>query len=163
MADVILRPIVELDSPKIYAVALEAWRFTYRGIFPQEFIDTFVKKHYSAEAIVPLFPRMEAGTLFFHVAEDEQGIVGFCNIGISEEGAQLFRIYLLPSHMRRGIGWNLLSLGEEFLAKSRVQEYFCFVHEQNEIGRQFYAKHGFRHIRNKDRAGEWYLEKTLSQ
>jgi len=163
LVNVVLRSIVESDAPNIYAVALEAWRFTYHGIFSQEFIEEFVQKYYSPEAITSLFPRIESGMLFFYVAEDEQKIVGFCNIGIANEGAQLLRIYLLPSHLGHGIGWSLLNLGEEFLRRKGLQEYFCFVHKQNEIGKRFYAKHGFRHVGEKDHPDEWYLAKELSQ
>ena len=162
MADVVLRPMVEADAPNIYGVALEAWQYTYRTIFDQEFIEEFVQKYYSPDAISSLFPRIESGMLFFYVAEAEQEIVGFCNIGITEQGAQLYRIYLLPSYMGRGIGWNLLNLGEEFLAKHGMKAYFCFVHEKNDVGKRFYAKHGFRHISEEDHADEWYLAKSLS-
>jgi len=161
--DIVLRSIVESDAPNIYAVALEAWQFTYHGIFSQEFIEEFVQKHYSPEAITSLLPRIESGTLFFYVAEDEQKIVGFCNIGITEEGARLFRIYLLPSQIGRGIGWSLLHLGEEFLTRKGVQEYSCFVHQRNEIGKRFYARHGFQHVSEKDHPDEWYLVKHLSR
>ena len=162
MADVVLRSLVRSDAPHVHAVALEAWQFTYRGIFSQEFIQEFVDKYYSADSILSLFEQIESAVMFFDAAIDEQKIVGFCN-SIYDGGAQLFRIYLLPSYIGRGIGSSLLNLGEQFLARHGISEYYCFVHARNEIGKKFYAKHGFRHVTEKDHDDEWYLAREMSE
>jgi hypothetical protein len=101
MTEIILRQIKETDAPSIQEVALEAWRYPYHAIFDQEFIENFVRRNYAPEATLSLLPRIHSGNMFFHVAEQDSRIVGFCNIALSEQGAQLLRIYLLPSYKER--------------------------------------------------------------
>jgi len=161
--DVVIRPIKESDAPSIHAVALEAWRHTYRTIFDQQFIENFVNRNYAPEAILSLFPRIQSGAMFFHVAEYESKVIGFCNIGINKQSAELYRIYLLPVFIGQGIGRRFLELGEVFVGEHGIDSYFCFVHKNNEIGKQFYLNSGFKHISEKDKEDEWFMEKRLSR
>src|SRR5690349_6874301 len=108
--DIVFRSIKENDTSNVQTVALEAWQFTYRSIFDQQFIENFVNQNYAPEATVSLLPRLQSGTMFFHVAEHESKIIGFCNIGTHEQTAELYRIYLLPSCIGQGIGHKLLQL-----------------------------------------------------
>ena len=162
-SDVVFRPVHESDASDIYAVAMEAWRYTYRTIFDQQFIEDFVNQHYAPEATLSLFPRIRSGSMFFHVAEHESKIIGFCNIGIDKQNAELFRIYLLPTFIGKGLGHKLLELGEAFLVQHGIDSYFCFVHKNNEIGKQFYIRSGFKHNSEKDKDEEWFMEKRLSE
>ena len=162
LTDVVIRPIRKSDAPNIHAVALEAWQYTYRTIFDQQFIENFVNRNYAQEAILSSFPRIQDGSAFFHVAEYESKIIGFCNIGIHQQSAELYRIYLLPAFIGQGIGQSLLKMGEAFLIEHGIDSYSCFVHKNNELGKQFYLKSGFRHISEKDEADEWFMEKRLS-
>jgi ribosomal protein S18 acetylase RimI-like enzyme len=76
--------------------------------------------------------------MFFHVAEQDSRIVGFCNTGVTGRGTQLLRIYLLPSYIGQGLGRKLLHLGEEFVIAHGAAAYFCFVHKDNELGKVFF-------------------------
>ena len=160
--DVTIRLITESDVPEIHPVALEAWQHTYRNIFEQSFIENFVNQNYAPKAILSLFPRLQAGTMCFYVAELESKIIGFCNLGIDGQIAELYRIYLLPAHLRQGIGRKLLDRGEKFLLEHGIHTYFCYVHQDNEIGKGFYFRFGFQHIPQKDHNDEWYMEKRIA-
>jgi diamine N-acetyltransferase len=160
--DVIIRPIRESDAISIHPVALESWQHTYRTIFDQQFIENFVNRNYAPEAILSLFPYIQADSMCFYVAEYAANVIGFCNIGIHQQGAELYRIYLLPAFIGQGIGRRLLSLGETFVIERGIDSYFCFVHKNNEIGKRFYLNFGFKHISEKDKEDEWYMEKKLS-
>ena len=163
LSTVIIRPIDESDALGIYNVAIEAWHFTYSTIFDRPFIEDFVNRHYAPEATLSLFSRIRSGSMFFDVAESESKVVGFCNIGIHDRSAQLYRIYLLPAFIGQGIGKRFLELGEAFVAsRAGIDSYFCFVHERNEIGKRFYLHSGFKHISEKDKEQEWFMEKRLS-
>ncbi len=159
--DVIVRPLQESDAPKIRAVALEAWQYTYRKIFDQKFIENFVNQNYAEEAIASLFPRIQSGSMFFDVAEYGSRIIGFCNLGINNQSAELYRIYLRPAFIGQGIGQKMLELCEKFVTEHGLNSYFCFVHKDNEIGKRFYLKSGFRHVLEKDREDEWFMENTI--
>ena len=163
LKDVILRPIRESDAPTIHAVALDAWQYTYRTIFDQQFIENFVNQNYAPEAIVSLVPHLHSGTMYFYVAEHESKVIGFCHIGINQQAAILYRIYLLPAYIGQGIGRKLLEFGEMFLMEHGIDTYFCFVHKNNEIGKRFYLRQGFKHIPEQDRGDEWYMEKRITE
>jgi ribosomal protein S18 acetylase RimI-like enzyme len=160
--NIILRPIRESDAPNIRAVALEAWQYTYRNIFDKQFIENFVNRNYAPERILALFPRLQSGTMDFNVAEDESKIIGFCNIGIDGQVAELYRIYLLPAYIGQRLGQRLLELGEKYLVEHGISTYSCFVHKENEIGKRFYLRSGFQHIAEKDQDDEWYMQKKVS-
>ena len=109
-----------------------------------------------------MFPHIQADSMFFYVAEYASKIIGFCNIGIHQQSAELYRIYLLPAFIGQGIGRRLLSLGEAFVMEHDIDSYFCFVHKNNEIGKRFYLNFGFKHISEKDKDDEWFMDKKLS-
>ena len=159
--DIRIRPIRESDIPSVRAVALEAWRFTYRNIFDGQFIERFVNQNYAPEALILLFPRLQSGTMYFNIAKHGSKVVGYCNIGIDGQTAELYRIYLLPDYIGQGIGQGLLKPGEKFLLEHGIHAYFCFVHKDNDIGKRFYSRSGFHHIPEKDQDDEWYMEKRL--
>lgn len=159
--DITIRLLQESDAPKIHVVALEAWRHTYGKIFDRPFIENFVNRNYSKESITSLFPRIQSGSVFFNVAECESRIVGFCNLGINQQRAELYRIYLLPAFIGQGLGQKMLQPGEVFVSEHNIHSYFCFVHKDNEIGKRFYLKSGFRHIHENDKEDEWFMEKTI--
>jgi ribosomal protein S18 acetylase RimI-like enzyme len=160
--DVLIRPVREADLQSIQAVALEAWQYTYHNIFDEQFIEKFVNQNYAPEATMALFPYLQAGTICFDVAEYESRVIGYCHIGIHEQTAQLYRIYLLPAYIGQGIGKKLLRRGESFLLGHRINTYSCFVHQDNEIGKRFYSRAGFQHIPEKDRDDEWYMQKRIA-
>jgi len=159
--EVIFRPLREDDAPQIYQVALEAWKFTYRDIFEPQFIQNFVNRNYAPEVSIGLLPGVKTGQIFFHVAVSEIAVIGFCNIGETLQGMELFRIYLRPPFIGKKIGRKLLELGEVFIRSKGYSSYFCFVHKDNEIGKRFYLKAGFAHVPEKDQDDEWYMDKVL--
>ena len=161
MTEITFRHLTKNDAPDIHKVALAAWLHTYRGIFDQSFIENFVNRNYAPEMTVSLLPQIRMGTMFFDVAQHGSQVVGFCNIGVTERGAELFRIYLFPDYIGKGLGSRLLQRGEAFVIGRGLHTCFCFVHKDNELGKQFYLRSGFYHIADKDHDSEWYMEKML--
>src|SRR4051812_28387891 len=138
------------DAEAVFAVARDAWKFTYATVFDPAFIDQFVRTNYAAERLRALVPLVEANQIFFDVALDADQIIGYCNIGMVARVAQLFRIYLRPACIGRGIGSTLLARGEGFVRTRGLPSYSCFVHKANERGKRFYLRHGFRHHQESD-------------
>jgi ribosomal protein S18 acetylase RimI-like enzyme len=99
---------------------------------------------------------------FLHVAVDGEQIIGFCHLGLTDRGAQLFRIYLHPAYTHRGIGRRLLELGEEYLRAQGIQRYFCYVNRGNVVGQRFYDRQGFRHASKGDLEDSYCIEKILA-
>lgn len=162
MNSITYRPFSSTDGDAVFAVAQAAWQFTYAAIFDPVFIDQFVRTNYAPDRLNALAPLVTAQKIFFDVAVDGEQIIGFCNIALTPQGAQLFRIYLHPSAIGQGIGVNLLQRGEQFIRSHGLSTYFCFVHSRNELGKRFYARQGFQHRAALDKEDEWYMEKQLA-
>jgi ribosomal protein S18 acetylase RimI-like enzyme len=162
MDAMVYRSLRTSDVDAVLAVTREAWQFTYATIFDAAFIDQFARTNYAPERLRALVPLVEAHQMFFEVALDADRIIGFCNIGMTARGAELFRIYLRPAYIGRGIGSTLLERGEGFMRTCEFPTYYCFVHKDNELGKRFYLRHGFRHRPESDQNDEWYMEKQLT-
>lgn len=163
MLDFTYRPFVAADAIAVSQVALEAWRFTYQAIYEEAVIASFVQTHYAPGRLAALVPQVQSGRMFFHVALHLDQIIGYCHLGFTPGGAELFRLYLRPLYIGCGIGWALLQQGEAFVLAHGLDGYFCFVHHQNEVGKQFYLRRGFRHVAAQDREEEWYMEKSFAE
>ncbi len=117
MTEIIYRQLTPADVEGVYTAALEAWQFTYRNIFDSDFIERFVQANYAPEYLLALTPLVLAGQMFFQMAVEQGAIAGFCQIGLTHRGGNLFRIYLRPASIGRGIGRTLLEQGEAFLTR----------------------------------------------
>jgi GNAT superfamily N-acetyltransferase len=162
MTSISYRALRAEDVDAVFDAAREAWQFTYATIFPASFIDQFVRTNYAPDRLRALVPLVVARQMFFDLALDGDRIIGFCNIGMTPRGVELFRIYLRPAYIGVGVGSGLLERGEHFLRARGAPSYHCFVHKDNELGKQFYLRWGFCHLSDSDRNDEWYMEKELS-
>lgn len=155
------RTFTAADAEAVCIVARAAWDATYAGIFTPEFIAGYVGKHYTPERLCELVPLIEAGRMAFDVALADAAVVGFCNLGITKAGPELFRIYLLPAQIGQGIGTALLMRSEAFVRAQGFDHYRCYVHKDNLSGRRFYNRQGFQRLPAADHEDEWCMVKRL--
>ena len=47
----------------MYQVALEAWQYTYQGLYDAAFIASFVQTHYAPGRLAALGPQVQSGAL----------------------------------------------------------------------------------------------------
>jgi len=77
--------------------------------------------------------------------------VGFISFGESrysekeEKLIEIWRIYILPSHWRQGIGTQLMNWGINELRRKGFKKAELWVLEDNFRARSFYEKYGFIH------------------
>lgn len=142
-------------------VALGAWIFTYKDIYTREYIKNFINNNYSEEALVQAINWSNHNNGFNYLAVADDSAIGFITIGRSDDSWKLFRMYLLPEYIGKGIGSHLLQLGEDHIKANKGKKYSLTVHKNNDLGKNFYFKKGFKHISEKDEDDEWYLEKDL--
>lgn len=161
MGSLSYRPMEAADAEQVQAVALTAWRWTYRDIFDDAFMEHFIQTNYAPDLLRQTLTSIERGQSFFEVVLDDEHIVGFCHIGLIAHGARLFRIYLDPAYIGRGIGSRLLAHAEAWLRAKGIREYECYVHAANEVGKRFYAQRGFTHQPEQDHEDEWHMRKQL--
>src|SRR6478736_193236 len=96
------------DEAGIANVHVESWKSTYKGLVPDSFLDSL-----SAEKRKPLWKKqLESNSVF--VAEENGQIVGFASYGKERTNkhpsytGELYAMYLLAEHQRKGIGKALL-------------------------------------------------------
>jgi hypothetical protein len=95
-----IRDFVGDDAEAVHAVAMKTWRVTYRDIYNSTFIEQFVNTNYAPQHLRSWATRVAESENFFAVAENDTEVIGFCNIGQTQEGVELFRIYMLPEFVR---------------------------------------------------------------
>ncbi|MEM7336293.1 MAG: GNAT family N-acetyltransferase [Chloroflexota bacterium] len=157
----LIRPLEKRDAGVVQDVALASWRHTYQNIFPDSFIVQFIQQNYAPERTESLVAMLDSGRHHFVVAEVDSKVVGFCHLAKTDEGIQLLRVYIRPSHMRLGIGRAFLQEADQYVRFHNYPYYFCYVHSQNEIGKAFYLKNNFVRQRQKDVGDEQYLKKWV--
>ncbi len=160
MVEPVCIPAQECDIAGIQRAAFESWHATYAEIFSLERIASFLRQGYSTDGLREAL-RGEGST--FMVAKEADRVVGFEEWGVGTDGPELFRLYIVPSHWRRGLGSRLLELMEQEWRARGVGRYCCLVHELNGPGQAFYLGHGFARDESKDRDDHWYLSKPLQE
>ena len=174
MQDQFLIREIQLDEIElILPLAMKSWKYTYKNIYSEDFIENYVNRAYRKESLQNIKEQSRKGlTLFVVLVNQLNGnLVGFAQVGYDrfwESGEKalplrLFRIYLDPAILGRGLGSLLLEKVEEFVRKTGEKSYIVGVHENNSIGLRFYEKMGFMAIlKESDAEGEIYYKKELN-
>jgi GNAT superfamily N-acetyltransferase len=133
------------DAPAIARVHVDAWRTTYPGIVPDEYLASLSCSQHEAAWRVGLTtpPYGE----FTYVAEDEERqIMGFATGGPERTGnrdypAELHAIYLLSRGRRKGLGTRLVRTIAERLVQLNYPSLMVWVLAKNP-SRAFYETLG---------------------
>jgi GNAT superfamily N-acetyltransferase len=137
-----LRAAVRDDARSIAEVHVASWRATYRGIFPDPFLESL--------SVDDRTGRWEQSLIdsdkHIAVAEEDGQIVGFAVVGASRDrdvtGTQvgeLQAIYLLPRSQKQGLGGRLIAAATAWLVQAGFVEATLWVLDKNDRARIFYA------------------------
>lgn len=125
------------DISRIYE---ESWKYAYRGIIPQHFLDAIPKGRWAGA-----FDNNDWRTIV--CVEDGQPIGTSCfgksRFGQYPEAGEIISIYFLPEYMGKGYGSQLIKTVLDELIKQGFTEVFLWVLEENVRARRFYEKNGF--------------------
>ena len=153
--DATIRPARQGDEVGIARAHIAGWRVAYRGVIPNETLDSLPLEEWTArwrerldaQAHVPP-PRMDACFVAVN-ARDE--IIGFAHGGKArprEDGgalvdydAELYAIYLIAGMQGRGVGRRLARAVAEQLAADGLHALIIFTLADNPF-RRFYASLG---------------------
>lgn len=104
-------------------VARESWKWTYEGIYSDEYIENWIREKYSKEKLLNEITRSwsEPDLLFLGAFVDLK-LAGFIEVKIKEDNAELLRLYLKPEYTHRKIGRDLLSEAEKIMKEKVVSE-----------------------------------------
>jgi GNAT superfamily N-acetyltransferase len=145
----LIRVALPADVPGIARVHVDAWRSTYRGIVP----GTALAARSYAEHERKWKQRVHAspGAYRILVAADRgQGVVGFAHGGPRRAGpvayaGELYAIYILEAHQRRGLGRRLVLTMAQWLVERGVVSMLVWVFAGNPAHR-FYETLGARRV-----------------
>src|SRR3954447_20595306 len=108
-----LRAAEEADAGPIATAHMRSWRTAYRGILPDEFLDTLSipeREQRMREVLASRRPERHVW-----VIESDQGVLGFSDAGPSREddapseAGEVYAIYLDPSAVGQGLGRELFT------------------------------------------------------
>lgn len=114
MLQVSVRAATEDDATAIGVVHVRSWQATYRGHFPQEFLDGLDPERRVAGWRQLL--RDNDGRSRLLVTEQDGEIVGFVNVGPCRDddlpsAGEVRAIYLIPQFWGQGLGRDLMTAG----------------------------------------------------
>ena len=136
-----IRFVDHIDDPLSISRVYElSWKYAYKGIVPQEYLDSIPVGKWAAH--------VDREGMHSIVAVNDGDIVGtlsFCSsrwVKYSGYG-EIVSIYLLPEFMGRGVGSRLLEFALCELRNAGFGNVLLWVLEENHNARCFYEKHGF--------------------
>jgi hypothetical protein len=148
--DVGVRRATPDDAEAIERIRVETWRATYRGLLPDGLIDGLRANPDGRRERL----RAPQGDQFVFVAEEGGEVVGYALGGPERSGdaahrGEVYAIYVLPAHQRRGLGRALIRESAREFAARGITSMLIWVLRENAIGRGFYERLGGRAVREK--------------
>ncbi|WEK56086.1 MAG: GNAT family N-acetyltransferase [Candidatus Cohnella colombiensis] len=134
------------DVKDIQSIAHETWMSTYEHIYSLNYINNFIEKAYSREDLNRTIERdIQRSKRNFLIAEYNKETVGYAQIiQINDNEYELLRIYVRPKYQKLGIGKAFI---EEFIKDLKpFNKLIAWVEKENDIGRFFYNKCGFKEV-----------------
>ena len=146
MTGIIVREAVPSDAEVIADIHVRSWQRAYRGIMPDDFLDSLSVEKRRAQRIRIL--ERQAPPYRNFIAEVDGEIVGFCDVGPSQEVStesesatgELLAIYVAPGQERTGVGTALMEKSLELLRADGFQRAALWVLAANMPARHFYEK-----------------------
>ena len=142
------------DAEAIARVRVQSWQSTYRGLLPEEYLQSLSVDDHARNWRSILSARGLQG--FTYVAESEDGTVtGFALGGAERTGdarytGELYAIYLLQAQQRQGVGKRLIAAVARRLLEEGMASMLVWVLAENP-SRWFYEAMG----------GEYLYEKPI--
>ena len=138
-----VRPVLLKDINGIQRVAELSWRDTYQSIFPETFIDDFLKRAYSKESLDAVIQRdLTKYERRFILVESQEEIVGYAHFSdVSIGEIEILRIYVMPDFQGKGLGKSMIL--NQLNSDPTIRRIFAWVEEENLKGIGFYEANGF--------------------
>lgn len=141
-----IRAAMPDDADQVARILVDTWRAAYRHIFPAGFLAGLSYDERAQRWRVRL--GKSGPQEFTLVAEDDTGVlVGLINGGPERDGTpgydgEIYAVYVLPVHYRRGIGRQLMAAGTQQLQARGFHTAMLWVLEENGRARAFYEALG---------------------
>ena len=135
------------DAHAIASVWVESWRDAYRGIVPDDYLDSIdVERWADRQRRYRGEPHGNATTF---VAEVDGCIAGWTSSGLNRDPSlpfegELYTLYISPEYQRRGIGRRLMGVAAKSLVEAGIASMLLWVLADNWNARRFYEAAGGR-------------------
>ena len=149
-AEGIIRRATTADAAAIAGLHVAAWRWAYRGLLPDEYLDGMaasIPRRAARWRERLSHPDPEERTW---LVEREGGLAGFAGTGPARDGdadpgsAELYAIYLAEPEAGRGLGRELLAHALDDLRRRGYAAATLWVLAGNARARRFYEAFGWR-------------------
>jgi len=139
-----IRSATPVDARAIATIHVEAWRAAYRGIVPDEYLDSLsIHRRESAWR-----QNLLADTSTW-VAQESDAIVGWISVGPSRDtdagtsAGEIWAVYVAPGCWGKGVGHSLCVQAEQHLRTEGFIAVTLWVLKDNERAVKFYQSNGF--------------------
>jgi GNAT superfamily N-acetyltransferase len=144
----LVRPADFDDAAAIARVHVASWRTTYRGLLPDDFLDSLDEAHYRERWLRSLGD----DAMRVYVAEDGHEVVAFASGGRERAGeigysGELYAIYVLEKAQRHGHGKGLVRAVTAGLRDLGMSDMIVWVLRDNSPARAFYERLGGIYVR----------------
>lgn len=139
--NIVIRKINSSDSREEISSVYELnWKFAYKGIIPQDYLDSVPSGQWCGALDNP-----DRYTLVMLDGDTIIGTSSYCKSRFEDYKAwgEIISIYFLPEYMGKGYGRCLLEQAVEALKAMGFKRIFLWVLEDNHRARHFYEKYGF--------------------
>lgn len=146
---VAIRSATIADASELGQVHVEAWRWAYRGVMPDDLLDSLRAESRAKGWEAMLGGESDDRSYAAWVAEADGEIVGFASSSdardgdVPERSVELQSIYLLEPYLGKGIGHALLEHVERQWRTAGYETAVLWVLESNDRSRTFYERHGW--------------------
>jgi len=144
---VTVREARRADALGIATVHVRSWEATYRGLMPDDLLDSMTVDR-RTQGWSTLLRQQRSGVTF--VAAEGERIVGFADVGPARGGGwgertgEVRAIYVDPDAWDRGHGRDLMLAALGRLAADGYDRAILRVLDANERGRRFYERGGWQ-------------------
>ena len=136
------------DAAAIANVHVASWRTTYRGLLPDDFLESLSPAQYTERWRRTL----DDSSSRVYVAENAEGVIGFASGGRERAGetgyrGELYAIYLLRDAQGHGHGSRLVQAVVGGLRELELPDMIVWVLRENAFARRFYERLGGVYVR----------------
>ncbi|TGE38154.1 GNAT family N-acetyltransferase [Desulfosporosinus fructosivorans] len=130
------------DISRIYALS---WKFAYKGIIPQAYLDELKEDHWESVFVDWIKDNVLTAEIVFENGKP----IGCVAYGKSRDKSlpdcgEIVSLYLLPEYFGKGYGNKLLDSALSDLKESGYESIYLWVLKDNPRARRFYEKNGIR-------------------
>ena len=133
------------DATAIQTLLRETWKDTYGDHLSEETLGEVYKNWQSIEFLTK---QIENPKIYFPLAKEGAELVALSTAHMAEDTITMFRLYVSPTHQRKGIGDLLLNnVIKHFQGAKKIQ---LHVEVMNPKAQSFYKKHGFKELKREE-------------